>query len=84
MAMLCTRTGTPLTLVPKTFESAKINIPKAPALGLLLDRPVFKLYNDRMQAVESRQTIDFDQYKVRTTPASEIPMPTTTLFLGCD
>ncbi|GAN04410.1 pseudouridylate synthase [Mucor ambiguus] len=63
MAMLCTRTGTPLTLLPKTFESAKINIPKAPALGLLLDRPVFKLYNDRMQAIEGRQTIDFDQYK---------------------
>ncbi|KAG1078465.1 hypothetical protein G6F42_024248 [Rhizopus arrhizus] len=39
MAMLCTRTGTPLTLLPQTFESAKINIPKAPALGLLLDRP---------------------------------------------
>ncbi|KAL9558987.1 hypothetical protein MBANPS3_000642 [Mucor bainieri] len=63
MAMLCTRTGTPLTLIPKTFEAAKINIPKAPALGLLLDRPIFKLYNDRMQAIESRQTIDFDQYR---------------------
>ncbi|KAI8646608.1 pseudouridine synthase [Parasitella parasitica] len=63
MAMLCTRTGTPLTLLDKTFESAKINIPKAPALGLLLDRPVFKLYNDRMQAMEQRKTIDFDQYQ---------------------
>lgn len=69
MAMLCTRTGTPLTLLPKTFESAKINIPKAPALGLLLDRPVFKLYNDRMQAIDGRNTIDFDQYKARTTAA---------------
>lgn len=64
MAMLCTRTGTPLTLLPKTFGSAKINIPKAPALGLLLDRPVFKLYNDRMQAIEHRNILDFDQYKV--------------------
>lgn len=64
MAMLCTRTGTPLTLLPKTFDSAKINIPKAPALGLLLDRPIFKLYNNRMQSIEHRKIIDFDQYKV--------------------
>ncbi|KAG2215738.1 hypothetical protein INT46_003950 [Mucor plumbeus] len=63
MAMLCTRTGTPLTLLPKTFDSAKINIPKAPALGLLLDRPIFKLYNNRMQSIEHRKIIDFDQYK---------------------
>jgi tRNA pseudouridine38-40 synthase len=43
--MYITRTDTPLSLIPKTFESSKINIPKALALGLLLDRPVFQLYN---------------------------------------
>jgi tRNA pseudouridine38-40 synthase len=64
MAMYTTRTGTPLSLIPKTFESDKINIPKAPALGLLLDRPVFQLYNERMTSVENRQSIDFDVYKV--------------------
>ncbi|KAG2228450.1 hypothetical protein INT48_003141 [Thamnidium elegans] len=48
MAMLSVRTGTPLSLIPKTFEADKINIPKAPALGLLLERPVFQLYNNRM------------------------------------
>ncbi|CEP15398.1 hypothetical protein [Parasitella parasitica] len=63
MAMLCTRTDTPLTLLPKTFESAKINIPKAPALGLLLERPVFKVYNNCMQALGQRKAIDFDQYQ---------------------
>jgi tRNA pseudouridine38-40 synthase len=50
--------------LPKTFDSAKINIPKAPALGLLLDRPIFELYNNRMQSIERRKIIDFDQYKV--------------------
>jgi tRNA pseudouridine38-40 synthase len=64
MAMLSVRTDTPLSLIPKTFESAKINIPKAPALGLLLDRPVFQLYNERIQSIEKRESIDFDLYKV--------------------
>lgn len=64
MAMFSVRTDTPLSIIPKTFESAKINIPKAPALGLLLDRPVFQLYNERMKSVEERQSIDFDLYKV--------------------
>ncbi|GAA5797660.1 hypothetical protein HPULCUR_003051 [Helicostylum pulchrum] len=63
MAMLSVRTGTPLSLIPKTFEADKINIPKAPALGLLLERPVFQLYNNRMASVENRNSIDFDIYK---------------------
>lgn len=65
MAMLSVRTGTPLSLIPKTFEADKINIPKAPALGLLLERPVFQLYNNRMASVENRNSIDFDIYKVK-------------------
>lgn len=64
MAMLSVRTGTPLSLLPKTFEAEKINIPKAPALGLLLERPVFKLYNERIASREDRDMIDFDLYKV--------------------
>lgn len=67
MAMLSVRTGTPLSLIPKTFEADKINIPKAPALGLLLERPVFHLYNNRMASVENRNSIDFDVYKVKIT-----------------
>lgn len=62
MAIFSVRTETPLLLLDKTFESTKINIPKAPALGLLLDRPVFQLYNDRMDAIENRSSIDFDLY----------------------
>lgn len=34
------RTGTPISLIAKTFTQVKINIPKAPALGLLLERVI--------------------------------------------
>lgn len=64
--MLVTRSNTPLSLIPKTFEENKINIPKAPALGLLLERPIFKVYNDKMRAKANqveRDIVDFDVYK---------------------
>ncbi|KAI9487007.1 MAG: pseudouridine synthase [Benjaminiella poitrasii] len=64
MAILCVRTNTPLSIIPKTFEKNKINIPKAPALGLLLDRPVFQCYNKRVkEEFEGKKAIDFDLYK---------------------
>ena len=34
------RTETPISLISKTFTQVKINIPKAPALGLLLERVI--------------------------------------------
>jgi tRNA U38,U39,U40 pseudouridine synthase TruA len=34
------RTRTPISLIAKTFTQVKINIPKAPALGLLLERVI--------------------------------------------
>ena len=34
------RTGTPISLITKTFTQVRINIPKAPALGLLLERVI--------------------------------------------
>jgi tRNA pseudouridine38-40 synthase len=64
MAVLAARTKTPASLIPKTFgklcpqscvSSAdrlqgpeQIHVPKAPALGLLLEQPRFKTYNDNM------------------------------------
>ncbi|KAI7897886.1 pseudouridine synthase [Cokeromyces recurvatus] len=63
MGILCVRTKSPLSIISKTFESDKINIPKAPSLGLLLDRPVFQCYNDRIKNVENRKSIDFNLYK---------------------
>ncbi|KAI8991141.1 pseudouridine synthase [Mycotypha africana] len=67
MGMLVTRTNTPLHLIPKTFEENRINIPKAPALGLLLERPIFHIYNTkvRTKSEAEREEIDFDKYKDR-------------------
>lgn len=66
MAMLVTRTKTPISLIPKSFEENRINIPKAPALGLLLERPIFTVYNERQRERANqvhRDCVDFDAYK---------------------
>ncbi|KAG2197886.1 hypothetical protein INT47_003555 [Mucor saturninus] len=62
MAMYSVRTNTPLSFLETTFDATKINIPKAPALGLLLDRPVFGLYNERIKDIPNRSRIDFSLY----------------------
>ncbi|CAG8660956.1 7468_t:CDS:10 [Gigaspora margarita] len=62
MVVMMIRSETPLTLIKKTFGPTKINIPKAPALGLLLDQPVFKSYNKK--AIDNgKELIEFDIYK---------------------
>jgi len=38
LIIMLVRTDTPLKLIPETFNANKINIPKAPSLGLLLER----------------------------------------------
>ncbi|RKP23655.1 pseudouridine synthase, partial [Syncephalis pseudoplumigaleata] len=37
MMVLLVRSGTPLSVIPQSFAATKINIPKAPGLGLLLE-----------------------------------------------
>lgn len=49
MASLVIRTGCPLERIEEAFGEARINIPKAPALGLLLEQPVYDGYNDRLK-----------------------------------
>lgn len=48
MATLITRCGTPVERISQAFGPQKINIPKAPALGLLLESPVYESYNPRL------------------------------------
>ena len=48
MATLITRCGTPVERISQSFGPQKINIPKAPALGLLLEAPVFETYNPQL------------------------------------
>lgn len=38
LIIMIVRTDTPLKLIPETFKENRINIPKAPSLGLLLER----------------------------------------------
>ncbi|KAF7722325.1 tRNA pseudouridine synthase 1 [Apophysomyces ossiformis] len=66
MALLSVRSKTPLSIIEKSFGPEKINIPKAPALGLLLERPVFAIYNKKADSNKDkkfRDPIDFDIHK---------------------
>lgn len=70
MAVLVVRSGTPLTLIEDSFGPQKINIPKAPALGLLLERPVFDSYNNRLGAKRLQKEhprVEFNAHKVSDT-----------------
>lgn len=51
MAVLAARCATPWSRFEESYSPARISIPKAPSLGLLLERPVFETYNRR--AVEN-------------------------------
>ncbi|KAI0393991.1 pseudouridine synthase [Xylariaceae sp. FL0594] len=51
MALLAVRCATPWQRFEESYSAARISIPKAPSLGLLLERPVFETYNKR--AVEN-------------------------------
>lgn len=63
MAALVVRCGSPISVIQESYGPANISIPKAPGLGLLLERPVFETYNERAAREYSREKIDFDKYK---------------------
>ncbi|KAI8976535.1 pseudouridine synthase [Pilobolus umbonatus] len=65
MGLLLARTSTPISLIPETFKLRRINIPKAPALGLLLERPIFNTYNEKVLVKSKeviREKLTFDPY----------------------
>lgn len=49
LLVLVARSPAPEKLVDETFQSGKIHVPKAPALGLLLNSPVFEGYNGKVR-----------------------------------
>ena len=49
LLILVVRTRTPASLIPETYGPSKVHIPKAPALGLLLEQPQFESYNRRVK-----------------------------------
>lgn len=63
MAALVVRCGSSTDIMRESFGPATISIPKAPALGLLLERPVFESYNQRAEKDYQREKIDFDKFE---------------------
>ncbi|KAI5904283.1 tRNA pseudouridine synthase 1 [Candida parapsilosis] len=62
MATLAIRCDLPSDMIADCFQPTKINIPKAPALGLLLENPVFDAYNFKLRD-HAYDAIDFDKFK---------------------
>lgn len=62
MASLVVRTGCPITRISDCFGPTKINIPKAPALGLLLECPVYETYNEKLEDMGYNK-LDFSKYQ---------------------
>ncbi|ODV92103.1 hypothetical protein CANCADRAFT_30361 [Tortispora caseinolytica NRRL Y-17796] len=62
LAVLVVRVGAPSKLIDDSFQKVKINIPKAPALGLLLDHPVYDAGNEVLEK-NGYEPINFDKYK---------------------
>lgn len=65
MAALVVRCGTPIERIHESYQNNKISIPKAPGLGLLLERPVFDSYNKRAVEDLQREKIDFTKYEAQ-------------------
>ena len=64
MVALIVRCGSDPKLLLESMGPERLSIPKAPSLGLLLERPVFDSYNRRGKEELSKEPIDFDKYKI--------------------
>jgi tRNA pseudouridine38-40 synthase len=62
MVALVVRCGCPPERITESMSLGVFSIPKAPGLGLLLERPVFDSYNERAESF-GREDIDFGRYK---------------------
>lgn len=62
MAALTVRCGTNPKIIEESFGNVTVRIPKAPGLGLLLERPVFESYNDKQAKGAGRENIDFSKF----------------------
>lgn len=62
MVALIIRCGCHDGRMQDSFMSDRISIPKAPSLGLLLERPVFDAYNERLEQFGHKK-IDFGRYE---------------------
>lgn len=65
LVLIC-RMNVPPSFILETFGPAKIHTPKAPALGLLLEYPLFDGYNRRI--ISSNQQVEKKKRTVQTKP----------------
>ncbi|KAG8220964.1 hypothetical protein J3R82DRAFT_2469 [Butyriboletus roseoflavus] len=74
--VLSHRTGTPADIIDELYGPRVVLVPKMPALGLLLEYPIFDSYNQKVTTVNEREKydgshvdfrppIDFEQYRER-------------------
>lgn len=62
MAAVVVRCGCDMERMGESFRKERISIPKAPGLGLLLERPVFDTYNEQLEKF-GRDPIDFSKHQ---------------------
>ncbi|KAK3357907.1 pseudouridine synthase [Lasiosphaeria hispida] len=62
MAVMVVRCGAPFDLISESYESRRISIPKAPGLGLMLERPMFTEFNKKAVTL-GRDPIDFAKFE---------------------
>ena len=62
MAALIVRCGCHEGRIQDSYTASRISIPKAPSLGLLLERPVFDIYNEKLEQF-GREKIDFSRHE---------------------
>ncbi|KAI0540837.1 pseudouridine synthase [Xylaria digitata] len=63
MAVLAVRCSTPWSRFEESYSTARISIPKAPSLGLLLERPVFDTYNKRATETLNLEELNFSNHE---------------------
>jgi len=62
MVALVVRCGCDPNRICEAYGEDVISIPKAPSLGLLLERPVFDSYNKRAESDFGKEALDFGKY----------------------
>ncbi|KAI5820308.1 pseudouridine synthase [Pyronema omphalodes] len=65
IVMMVVRTGCPVSRIHDCFGPRKISVAKAPALGLLLENPLFDHYNNVISKENQRDPLDFTKYKTQ-------------------
>lgn len=70
LLVLVGRTNTPTSLIAQTYGPARIHVPKAPGLGLLLVEPFFGGYNTKVQ--HNNERID-RTIEARTSAGKPLP-----------